>query len=66
MKKKEIERRADELESALASLLSDVEGGVDFGYDWRHPDNNFHESVMKARRLLGYPEEEWTPLPEED
>lgn len=41
------------LETALAALLDDVEGGVDFGMPFDHPDNNFHESVMAARLVLG-------------
>lgn len=43
----------DKLETVLAALLDDVEGGVDFGMPFDHPDNNFHESVMAARLVLG-------------
>lgn len=47
----------DALEAALAALLDDVESGVDFGVPFNDPDNNFHDSVMTARRVLGKTQE---------
>lgn len=43
---------APDLLAALCALLSDVEGGIDFGMPFEDPDNNFHLSVMAARAAI--------------
>jgi hypothetical protein len=42
----------DQLKAALALLLSDVEGSVDYGIPFEDPEHGFHESVMAARQAL--------------
>lgn len=42
----------EELKIALALLLDDVEGSVDYGMPFEDPEHGFHQSVMAARRAL--------------
>lgn len=44
--------RIEAIKAALAWLLSDVEGSVDYGMPFEDPEHGFHESVMAARRAL--------------
>lgn len=42
----------DQLTEALAMLLDDVEGNVDYGMPFEDPEHGWHESVMAARAAL--------------
>lgn len=44
--------KCDALRAALAMLLIDVEGSVDYGMPFTDPEHGFHKSVMAARKAL--------------